>query len=479
MVLLKNIHIIITSRTKPNINLARLRLNREVTEIDRKELNFSLEETIEFINYNSESRIPEESIKVLRERTEGWIAGVQIALMSIGESKYTTEFEQKFSGSNSYIQDYFCEEVFNNQSDETKDFLLKTCILDELNSELCNAVSIKKNSQQILEQIYNMNLFINKLNFHGESFRYYRLFKEFLMCKLNSISKEEVYEASNRAAKWYEKNGLINNAINQYIYVGNYQPVIKLIESECIKKVLSNDYFYVMNWLENIPLDIKIKNPKFCITYMYIYIHDDISYNKYLDLATKALENWQDEEYKKECLGIISIIEGDRNLIESEYKKSIECYENAMTYLKNDQFWDIVMNLKEGVAYFCLQDSVLEKDKFDKALLISQSYQDEVINLVAYRTIIFTKILRGQLSECVNICNLCLNNNAGEDIKNSSLMSIFYIALALVHYEENDINKAEDYVIRGIGLIEQRGELNLHYYTFIYWLLCLCRNCFV
>jgi len=461
----KNIHIIITSRTKPNINLARLRLNREVTEIDRKELNFSLEETIEFINYNSESRIPEESIKVLRERTEGWIAGVQIALMSIGESKYTTEFEQKFSGSNSYIQDYFCEEVFNNQSDETKDFLLKTCILDELNSELCNAVSIKKNSQQILEQIYNMNLFINKLNFHGESFRYYRLFKEFLMCKLNSISKEEVYEASNRAAKWYEKNGLINNAINQYIYVGNYQPVIKLIESECIKKVLSNDYFYVKNWLENIPLDIKIKNPKFCITYMYIYIYDDISYNKYWDLATKALENWQDEEYKKECLGIISIIEGDRNLIESEYKKSIECYENAMTYLKNDQFWDIVMNLKEGVAYFCLQDSVLEKNKFDKALLISQSYQDEVINLVAYRTIIFTKILRGQLSECVNICNLCLNNNAGEDIKNSSLMSIFYIVLALVHYEENDINKAEDYVIKGIELIEQMGELNLHYYT--------------
>ena len=475
-----NIHIIITSRVKTNINLARLRLNGEVTEIDRKELNFSLEELLVFIN-NTEFRIQEENIRVLRERTEGWIAGVQIALMSMEGSMDITEFDQEFSGSNSYIQDYFCEEVFNNQPDEIKGFLLSTCILDNLNSELCNAVSCIKNSQQILEQIYDKNLFIEKLDYNGKNFRYYRLFKEFLIYKLNGINKEEVYEISSRAARWYEENGLINNAINQYISVGNYQPVIKLIETECIKKVLSNDYFYVMNWLENIPQDIIIKNPKFCITYMYINIYDDINYNKYLDLAQKALDNWPDEGYKKECFGILDIVAGDKKLIESKYKNSLECYENALKHLDKDEFWNIVIKLKSGVVYFYLQDTVLEKRSFDKAILISQSYQDEVMSLVVYRTIIFTKLLRGQLSECESICNLCLHNNVNEELQKSSLMSIFYIGLALVYYEKNDMDKAEEYVIKGIKLNEQQGELSLHYYTlyigyYIYAGILLHRN---
>lgn len=460
-----NIHIIITTRTKPNINLARLRLNGEVTEIDRMELNFSLEEASEFLNNNNEFRIPEESIRELRDRTEGWIAGIQIALMSMDEKKYTDEFEKKFNGSNSYIQDYFSEEIFNNLSEDIKEFLLNTCILDELNSELCNAVSNRKNSQQILEQIYDMNLFIDKLDFHGETFRYYRLFKEFLIFKLSGINKEELHEARKRAAKWYEKNGFFNNAINQYIYAGNYEPIIKLIEDECIKKVLSNDYFYVMSWLENIPQDIKLKNPKFCLTYMYINIYDSISYNKYLDLARAALETCQDEAYKNECLGIISIIEGDRNLIEDEYKKSLDYYKNARIYLGSDQFWDLVLNLKAGVAYFYLQDATLEKESFDRAMDISQSYQDEVMNLVAYRTIIFTKILRGQLSECLNICNLALNSNVYDELKKTSIMSIFYIALALIHYENNEMDKAEDYVIKGIKMAEQQSSLDFHYYT--------------
>lgn len=461
-----NIHIIITSRTKPSINLARLRLEGEVIEIDRKELGFSLGEISEFLNDNTKLQIPEESIKTLKECTEGWIAGIQIAVLSMNGRKDLTEVDEKFSGSNKYIQDYFCEEVFNSQPEDIKDFLLKTCILDELTADLCNAVSCKKNSQQILEQIYDMNLFIDKLDYDGKSFAYYRLFKEFLMCKLNGINRDEVYEASNKAAKWYEENGLINNAINQYIKVENFQPVIKLIEDECIKKVLSNEYFHVMYWLQNIPQDIILNNARFCITYMYIHMYDSISYNKYLEFAEKALESCADEEYKKECLGILSIVKGDRKLIESEYKKSTEYYENAINYLENNSFWNIIINLKLGIVYFYLQDSILEKESFDKAMLLSQSHQDDVLYLVTSRTIVFTKLLRGQLVECENICDICLNNNIiRNDLKKSSLISIFYIALALVYYEKNDINKAEEYVLKGIKFIEKEGEFYLHFYT--------------
>lgn len=450
-----NIHILITSREKTSINLSKLRLDGEVTEIDEKELSFSLEETSKFLNENMELRIPKESVNILNECTGGWIAGIQIAVLSMKGRKDITEMDEKFSGSNKYMQDYFSEEIFNGQIEEIKEFLLKTCILDELNADLCNAVVCKKSSQQILEEISNMNLFIDKLDYDGKSFRYHRLFKEFLMSKLDGINKEYVYEVSNRAAKWYEENGLINNAINQYINVGNYEEAIKLIEDKCIKKIFTNEYFYVMGWLKNIPQDIIIKNPRFCIIYMCMYIYDDISYYKYLEFTQKALENCADGNYKEECMGILSIIEGDKNYIKSDYKKSIECYETASNYLEKDVFWHTIINLKLGIVYFYLQDSDLEKKYFHEALLSSQSHEEEALYLVVNRTIVFIKLLRGELNECENMCNICINSNMSEDMKESSSMATFYIALSLVYYEKNHINKAEKYVLKGLKFVDE------------------------
>lgn len=163
-----NVHIIITSRSKTNINVSKLRLDGEVTEVDMRDLNFSLKETTEFLNENMEIRISKESIKRLNEATEGWIAGIQIAALSMNGRKDISEIEEKFSGNNEYIQDYFCEEILSDKSEEIKEFLLKTCILDELNADLCNAVICKKNSQQILEELCDMNMFIDKLDYDGK-----------------------------------------------------------------------------------------------------------------------------------------------------------------------------------------------------------------------------------------------------------------------------------------------------------------------
>ncbi|WML36694.1 LuxR C-terminal-related transcriptional regulator [Clostridium sp. OS1-26] len=462
-----NIHLIITSRTKPNINISKLRLDGEVTEIDRNELSFSLDETSEFLS-NMGVQIPEEGVKILNERTEGWIAGLQIAVLSMQEKKDIMELVEGFCGSNKYVQDYFDEEVFCNQSEETIEFLLNTCILDELTADLCNAVNCQKNSQQILEKIYEENLFIEKLDCDGKSFRYYRLFKEFLINKVSGLNKDKIYEASSKAAEWYEGNGLINNAINQYVRVENFHQVEKLLEEECIKKILSNDYFYVMYWLENMPQDIIIKNPRLCITYMYIHIYDDSNYNKYLELTEKIIESYGDEEYRNECLGTLSIVKGDKGLIRSEYKKSIKYYEDALGYLKNDVFWSAIINLKLGIAYFYSKDFVSERKSFDQAALLSQSYQDNSLSLVINRAMIFTKFLRGQLIECENICNECLSNNVSDELKKPSLMAIFYIILALVYYEKNEISKAEEYVLKGIKFAEKQGDFYTHYYT-----LCL------
>jgi|GEM_PF-1195805 ATP-dependent transcriptional regulator len=468
-----NIHFIITSRMKSIISLAKLRINKEVAEIDSKELKFSLSETCQFFNDNMKLEISEESAKILNECAEGWAAGLQISTLLMKEKTDIVDITEMFCGSNKYIQDYFCEEVFNNLSEEIREFLLKTCVLDELTADLCNAVVGKNNSQQILKEIYQMNLFIEKLDYNGEKFRYYNLFKDFLTSIFKGISKEQVYEANNMAGNWYESNGLTNKAINQYINAENFDQVVSLTEDSCIKKILSNEYSYVTEWLENIPQDIILKNPRFCITYMYIHIYDDINYYRYLEFTEKILENYENGDYKKECLGILLIVKGDRSLIKSQYKNSIKHYENALNYLKNNRFWHTIVNLKLGVVYFCLNDLFLEKKNFDEAILLSQSYHEDNLYLVVNRTIVLSKLLRGKLVECESICNIFLNNNLYDELKKSQLMAPFYIALALVYYEKNDIHNAENYVLKGINLMEKERDfytnfymLNIGYYVY-------------
>jgi LuxR family transcriptional regulator, maltose regulon positive regulatory protein len=459
-----NIHFIITSRMKSTINLAKLRINREVAEMDSKELKFSLSETSQFLKDNMNLDIKEESVKTLNECAEGWAAGLQISTLLMKKKTDIVDIAERFCGGNKYVQDYFCEEVFNNLSEEIKEFLLKTCILDELTTDLCNAVACKNNSQQMLKEIYDMNLFIEKLDYSGERFRYHNLFKEFLTSISKGVNKEQVYEANNMAGKWYETNGLINKAVDQYIKAENFEQVVSLIEDSCIKKILSNEYFYVISWLESIPQDIILKNPRFCITYMYIYIYDDVNYYRYLEFTEKILENYEDGDYKEECLGILLIVKGDKSLIKSEYKNSIEHYQNALNYFKNNTFWNTIINLKLGVVYFYLNDLVLEKKNFDEAILLSQSYHEDNLYLVVNRTILLSKLLRGQLVECESICNIFLNNNIYDELKKSPLMAPFYIALALVCYEKNEIDNAENYVLNGINLMEKEKDFDTNFY---------------
>ena len=247
--------------------------------------------------------------------------------------------------------------------------------------------------------------------------------------------------------------------------VGNFEPVIELVESECIRMVLCGEQFEVMHWLENIPQDVISKNPKFCITLMFIYISDDISYAKYQEFAERALAGYTDEEYRNECQGIMSIVKGDRHLIKSEYKESINFYEKALSNLEESSLYDITINLKLGVAYFYMKDLSGEKECFDKAMLLSQAYQDDVLYLVVSKTVVFTRLLRRQLVECENICNVCINSKMSDTLKKSSLMSIFYIILALVYYERNDLSKAEEYVHKGMEPIEREEMPLKHYYA--------------
>jgi len=162
---------------------------------------------------------------------------------------------------------------------------------------------------------------------------------------------------------------------------------------------------------------------------------------------------------------VMQIVNGDRHLVRSEYKKSLDCYKKAQSALEGSTLYNIAISLKMGVAYFYMKDLEGEKEHFDKAMLLSQAYQDDVLYLIVSRTAVFTRLLRRQLAECESICNVCINSKMSDSIKKSPLMSMFYIILALVYFDRNDVSRAEEYVHRGIEPLEREGKPLQYYYT--------------
>ncbi len=229
----RNMHLIITSRSDPALPLARWRARREMTELRAHDLRFTLAESAAFLNEVMKIGLAEKDIAALDHRTEGWIAGLQLAALSMQGRDDISAFIKAFTGDDRYILDYLLEEVFHRQPEHVQNFLLKTSILDRLCGSLCDAIlnadlglriaeaeggtrnpqSAIRNSQFTLEHLERANLFIIPLDDKRQWYRYHHLFADLLRFRLQQSAPAVMTELHHRASVWFETNGFIDEAI--------------------------------------------------------------------------------------------------------------------------------------------------------------------------------------------------------------------------------------------------------------------------
>ncbi len=175
-----NLHLIIATRTDPPWPLARYRARNQLIEIRAQHLRFSLEEAADFLNHTMGLSLSADALAALEERTEGWIAGLQLAALSMQGRNDFNAFIQNFTGSHVYIAEYLIDEVLKQRTEEMQAFLLQTAILDRMNGALCEAVTGLPDGQVKLETLQRSNIFINPLDDEGQWFRYHHLFADLL-----------------------------------------------------------------------------------------------------------------------------------------------------------------------------------------------------------------------------------------------------------------------------------------------------------
>lgn len=258
-----NLYLAVCARSDPPLQLSRRRGRGLLCEIRAADLRFSLAETNRLLNETLHLELSEEDILSLEHRTEGWVAGLQMAGLSLSGIPDKRHFIEDFSGDDRYVADYLLEEVLRRQPQATQNFLLKTSILGRLNASLCEAVTGEKNSQNLLAELERANLFLFPLDNHREWFRYHHLFASLLE---QHFQKNEGKGALNllrmKASQWYEEHHFYLEAIEMCFYSQDMEEVAHLLDKYQHDIFQMGELVALLKWGGKIPEQLLRSYPK-------------------------------------------------------------------------------------------------------------------------------------------------------------------------------------------------------------------------
>ncbi|MCB9134413.1 MAG: helix-turn-helix transcriptional regulator [Anaerolineales bacterium] len=269
-------HLVITTREDPHLPLARLRARGQLTELRAADLRFTPAEAAEFLNRMMNLNLSEKEVSTLEARTEGWIAGLQMAALALQGSTMpgspdVASFVQTFTGSHRFVLDYLMEEVLERQTSEVQTFLLKTSILDRLCGPLCDAVlgSSSAVGQEILKYLDQTNLFVVPLDNERHWYRFHHLFGDLLRQRLGKPA--ELPELHQRASRWYEENGDLSAAFHHALTATDFERAAHLTEAAWREMEHSFRPLAWLGWVKKLPHTVVSSRPWLCVQIGWAY----------------------------------------------------------------------------------------------------------------------------------------------------------------------------------------------------------------
>jgi LuxR family maltose regulon positive regulatory protein len=262
------LHLVLSTRADPPLPLARLRAHGQLIEVRANELRFSTEEASAFLRTIIEVDLPPEQIAVLERRTEGWIAGLQLAALSLQGRADAPGFLAAFTGSHRYVLDYLTEEVLSRQPAAEHAFLLRTSVLSQLSGSLCDTVTGKPGSQAMLEALERANLFVVALDDERRWYRYHHLFAEVLRNRLRQAEPTLVPELHRRASAWYEQHSMLAEAVTHALAIPDFERVAQVIEQaamQSVQAIFPAQIQQMVGWFDALPDPLVRSRPLLCV----------------------------------------------------------------------------------------------------------------------------------------------------------------------------------------------------------------------
>jgi LuxR family maltose regulon positive regulatory protein len=294
------LHLVLASRVDPPFGLARLRARGQLAELRDADLRFTAEEAAALLREAVGPDLPDGAVAALTARTEGWVAGLQLAGLSLRGQADVAGFVASFSGSHRYVLDYLAEEVLERQPEPVRGFLLATSVLERLSGGLCDAVTGRTDGQAMLERVERANLFLVPLDEVRGWWRYHQLFADLLRVRLQQQRPDRVLALHRAAASWHEEHGLVDDAVRHAVAAGEMSWAARLIEQYFDALFLPGEGATVRRWLAMLPAELVWSRPRLCLaqTFMALVGGDMEAIEPPLDAAERAFAAAADEPFE-------------------------------------------------------------------------------------------------------------------------------------------------------------------------------------
>ncbi|MFS0556540.1 LuxR C-terminal-related transcriptional regulator [Brevibacillus sp. 179-C9.3 HS] len=457
-------HLVISTREEPRLSIARLRVRNQLTEVRASDLRFTYSETAEFLASVMGLHLSSENIALLEARTEGWIAGLQLAALSMKEQIDVAAFLPSFSGSHHFILDYMVEEVLSQQSASIQTFLLHTSILDRLSGPLCDAVFRQSHAsgQETLEFLERANLFIVPLDNERHWYRYHHLFADLLRQRLlqrfSSTTGEGeriVAELHTRASIWYEDNGLEMEAFRHAVAANDTSRAARLVEGERMPLLFRGGVVPVLDWLESLPHEELDARPALWAMYASALLMTGqmTGVEPKLLAAEKALQGLEQDARSRDTFGHIAAIRATLAVSKHQSENIMAEAKRALEYLHSDNLpvrtattWSL------GYAYHLQGNRTAASKAYHEAVSISEKIGHVVITMMATLGLAKLQEADNQLQMAAETYQY-VQKLAGTPPLPAACEA--HLGLARIYYEWNDLHTAEHHGEQAIQLAGQ------------------------
>jgi LuxR family maltose regulon positive regulatory protein len=442
-------HLVLTTRRDPPLPLPRLRVRGQMTEIRAQDLRFTAEEAAAFLNQALGLTLAPEIVTALEARTEGWIAGLQMASLSMQgkPAERVADFVTAFSGSDRHVIDYLAEEVLARQPGDIRDFLRQAAILDRLTAPLCDAVTGRDDSDAVLNQLERAGLFLIPLDAEHTWYRYHRLFADFLRTE---IDLQHAPALHIEAARWFETNGLLPEAAEHALASGDMDEASRIVILAAGQALIDGALVTLLGWVDALPDEVVRSNP---------------------DLAT--LKAWalcltgQVEAGSSYARSAEGCLPGDGDPLRRGRLVSLRCYaadiHDVLQLARQalDLIGDADPFARSGTLFMLgdAQDAVGNVSEaiqaFREALHLGERYHNRLVAAMATGHLAFSLNSQGRRREAVALCQRAIGQTVDAQGRPLPLVSLIYVALGTLAHEADDLVEARRHLEQGLELGRQ------------------------
>jgi len=460
-----NLRMVIATREDPDLSLTRLRVRNQLTEIRAADLSFSLEEAGEFFSDVMGVNLSNKETEILKDKTEGWAAGLQLAGLSLKENTDASKFVKAFGGTHRHVLDYLIEETLNSQSEEMREFLRRTSVLDQLSASLCEAVTGQRDSRKHLQYLESNNLFLVSLDEERNWYRYHALFGELLKDQLVQVEPDRVDDLHARAADWHEKHGFVQKAVEHAFQISNDSKVSGLIERHAVPMFCQGETAMVMSWFDRLPESLVRDSAMMCInkawalalTHHRARIAEIEQALQAADLALNLC--CADEAHRNLVAGHAASIQAylmqTPTLTDKVAAKLIETSQRALRLLPEDEKTIRSINaLNIGYARLSLADLAAAGEAYEQTFEDGIAGRNFYVAIYGAIGLIVIEIIKGELKNALQLCETKITqfNQFLAGQRFAPIGDLYNLKGSLL-LEENRLAEAEQALTQGLSLI--------------------------